>query len=342
MNTIIYFFLFLIISSATFLFFIKKKIFLNDLHLGPQRIHEKPTSRIGGMILYIFILIYLFITCYSQMKSLLVGIVCFIPIYIIGIKEDIYGNTSPSLRLSIILFSSFLFIVLTDIYFVFEIPLISKILNINYIQLIFLTLLISTIVNGTNIFDGSNGHTALIGIFYNVILVKVAYEIGIYEIIQYSIIIISLLTSFLIFNFPKGSIFLGDTGAYFVGWSLSVIILLILFFSKGNISELFFINILFYPLFETVFSFTRKILMKRSPFKPDSEHLNLLMISYLKKIGSTNFNNLNTFLLTPIWFFPNLVSMFFYNNGKILFLILVAQIIIYLLIYVCLRKDLKI
>ena len=247
MNSVIYFFIFFLFSSIVYLILIKKKIFQNDLHFGPQKIHENPTSRIGGMTLYIFILAYLFITHSSQINFILISVICFAPIYAISIKEDIYGNTPPLLRLFIILLSSFLFISLTDINFDFEISLISKILNVSYIQIIFFTLLISTVVNGTNIFDGSNGHTTLIGIFYNIIIIKIAYENGIYEIIQYLFILISLLLSFFIFNFPKGSIFLGDTGAYFIGWTLSATIILILYLGEGNISEVFFFKYFILP-----------------------------------------------------------------------------------------------
>ena len=79
---------------------------------------------------------------------------------------------------------------------------------------------------------------------------------------------------FLLFNFPSAKIFMGDGGAYLFGTftALNVIETNNL---NPNISSFFYCILLFYLFFEVFFSFLRKLMQKKSPIKPDSEHFML-------------------------------------------------------------------
>ena len=86
---------------------------------------------------------------------------------------------------------------------------------------------------------------------------------------------IIILLSFLLFNFPKAKIFLGDSGAYLFG-SLAALNAIITNNLNPNYSSFFFCILLFYLFFEVFFSFFRKIIQKKSPIHPDNKHLHML------------------------------------------------------------------
>jgi len=330
-----------LISIPIYKFIINRKLFTSEEHIGPQKIHINPTPRLGGVLVFLSILIINFINIFIGTNILFGGIISFLFIFFISLKEDTIGNTKPINRLFFIFIASIVFLYLSKINLDFETPVIKNFLNIKFIQIIFLILIISTAVNGFNIIDGSNGHCTFIAIISSIIMIIILYQINKIDYVYALIPFTTFLLIFLIFNFPKGLIFLGDTGAYFLGWYLSITLLLVLADSQKEISEVFFLNILFYPLFETVFSFIRKIYIKKSPFKPDDRHLHLIMINYLKFKNYKNYNNLNTFMLSHIWFFPILSLPFFYDNNIILILILLFQVLIYLLTYFFLYKAKK-
>ena len=158
------------------------------------------------------------------------------------------------------------------------------------------------------------------------------------------VILFSIIVCFsvLFFNFPKARIFLGDSGAYFLG---SIISLVIIELSNLNkiISPFFFACILFYIFFEVFFSFFRKIFFfGYSPLKPDKKHLHMLffklIFSRVKKIETANY--LTGLLINFFYFLLIFPLLFFYKDKifcQIYFLIL---LIIYLFsyLYVNLKK----
>ena len=326
------------LSVPILFFIIKKNFFLENLHEGPQKIHSRPTSRSGGMIIFIFLLINSIIF-FDFNDDITKVIITFILISIFSIREDIFINTKPLIRLLVIFLASSTIIYFSDINLKFEIPYLENLLNIKFIQIIFFILLISTVVNGFNIIDGSNGHCTLITITNALIIFFIAAKSSETDFLYSFTPIIFLAIFFLCFNYPKGFIFLGDTGAYLFGWYLSCSLLILLQNLQNSISEIIFLNILFYPFFETVFSFLRKIYLKKSPFKPDSEHLHLMMIDYLKNYKKIkNFNSLTTIYLLPIWITPLIILPLIYKNNLYLMFFLLIQIIMYVSFYITLKK----
>ena len=328
-----------LLSILIYKYIIDKKFFTTNSHDGPQKIHISPTSRIGGGVIYLlFFLVSLIFFFKKELIEFIIIILGFLIIFFISLKEDISEPTNPILRLLLIFIASLFYILMTKTNFVFETKFIGPFLNIKIIQIVFLVLIISTVINGFNIFDGSNGHCSLIGILYLIIVLIISYKSNFIDLFYLLIPFISLIFIFLIFNFPKGLIFLGDTGAYLIGWitSLSIIYLL-----KNNkeISEIIFLNILFYPLMETIFSFVRKIMSGKSPFKPDKKHLHLKMIYFLKNKGFKNYNSLNTLYLSGVWFFPVIFVPFIFTDKVYLIFLLLFQICIYLLNYFIIIKK---
>ena len=214
---------------------------------------------------------------------------------------------------------------------------------LNYILTfdIFLTLFILFcflfIINGSNLIDGFNGLLALQLIIINSILlfINLNNDLQMISVLITSQIIILLI--FLLFNFPKAKIFLGDSGAYLVG-SLSALNVIITNNLNPNISSFFFCTLLFYLFFEVFFSFFRKIIQKKSPIYPDNKHLHMLSFYKISKnLGKDNANFLNSIFINIIYLILVVPSLYFADNPTIsrywFFILLFIYVGIYLRLY---------
>ncbi len=83
---------------------------------------------------------------------------------------------------------------------------------------------------------------------------------------------------FLPYNFNPAKIFMGDTGAMFLGYTLSVISILGVFKTTAVISYWVPFIAFALPLFDTTFAFIRRILHGKSPFSADRGHLHHRLI----------------------------------------------------------------
>ena len=210
-------------------------------------------------------------------------------------------------------------------------------------SLLFILLCFLFIINGSNLVDGFNGLLTIHLLIINVILFFINLNNGHENFVFIITAQIIVLTCFLLFNFPKATMFLGDSGSYLFG---SLVAFNIINTNNLNpqISSFFFCIILFYLFFEVFFSFFRKIYMKKSPLKPDTEHLHMLSYNFLK--NSQRFkdcNYLNSITVNIIYFCLIVPAIFFYDDGLIcrywFFSLLVIYFVFYYLLYSFEKKQ---
>ena len=308
----------------------------------PQAFHKSDIPRSGGLAclisFYIFALLnnLLFTTIYIDYLALGTGL------FLIGFLEDIKFRLSPKARLAlmtaILLFSVKIFSI--QIYGI-DFIILNQILSIKIFYLLFIILCFLFIVNGSNLVDGFNGLLAFQLIIINSILLFINIE---NEFQSLSILItaqIIILLIFLLFNFPSAKIFMGDGGAYLFGafTALNVIETNNL---NPNVSSFFFTILLFYLFFEVFFSFIRKLVKKKSPIKPDSEHLHMLSYKILNfKNSYRDCNYLNTLYINFIYCLLVLPSILVRENGTMCKYWFFSLIIIYLLTYFKLNSFVK-
>src|SRR5262249_55743983 len=94
------------------------------------------------------------------------------------------------------------------------------------------------------------------------------------------------LLGFLVWNYPKGKIFLGDGGAYLLGfWVGELSVLLVV--RHPEISPWFPLLLLVFPIFETIFSmYRRKIVLGLSPGQPDRFHMHQVIYAALSSAAT--------------------------------------------------------
>jgi len=199
----------------------------------------------------------------------------------------------------------------------------------------FTALAIIFIINGSNFIDGFNGLLAIHALIISFFLIPIFFIYNQFELFQISILFFIFLIVFLFFNFPIAKIFLGNAGAYLVGFTLSFLTIKASeITSYHKIYPFYFAILLYFLFFEVFFSFFRKaIYEKRNPLMPDKKHLHMLLFYKTKSHVKTSLYLNIYFLISilPIIFlsrFPGLLKIYF-----------VLLIISYLSFYLSLLKK---
>ncbi|KAI1697478.1 glycosyl transferase family 4 domain-containing protein [Ditylenchus destructor] len=144
-------------------------------------------------------------------------------------------------------------------------------------------LTVAGVANSVNIIDGFNGLSSMCVSLMLLTFAYVAYQVGDTEIALWSLAGVGAILGFFVWNFPGGLIFLGDGGAYFMGFYLAEIGILIIH-RHPEVSPLFALMVCIYPVFETLFSiYRRRFLRNTNPGDPDGIHLHSLIYRRLMR-----------------------------------------------------------
>lgn len=273
-----------------------------------QRLHEGEIPRLGGFVSIIGFIFYWFFSDFSPAESLIGSILLSsIPLIIIGLKEDIFQNTRASIRLIGMIASAIIFFTINPVIFPYlEFPFFANLINNSILlQIGFFSFCILIVINGNNLIDGSNGLMPMSIIMQILCLLFLAQAESDYHFQKILLFSVLPLLIFLIFNYPLGKIFMGDLGAYFFGFIISIFT--IIFYGRNpNLPTWGAVLILFYPAYELLFSIIRKICSGLNPTHPDTNHLHLRVFYYLlrKNSKSSSSNNLVMPCLIIIWALP--------------------------------------
>ena len=327
--------LFVITSLINFIlikfnFFIDNKKLLAHKNFTASKL-SVPYS--GGIILLICLI---FLIPYFDY----IDKIFFLFIFFLGLFSDNETLNSPIKRfilqfliVSFFLFFSKIFIISLNLVFF------DNLLSIKYISFLFTLLCILILINGSNFLDGVN--TLVIGYYLLVIftlLLLINYLNLNFDTLPLEVIGICLSIIF-IFNF-LGKLYLGDNGSYLLAFSVGF--LLINFINNNlSISPFFIALLLWYPVFENLFSIIRKKINKVPASKPDNLHLHHLLFIFLnKKINKHNVANTTTGILINVY---NLIifsiGFNYYFYTKTLVFLLLINILVYVVLYSILRKD---
>ena len=247
---------------------------------GPQKFHTNIVPRIGG----ISIAIGLFFAMLSRFKTNTTPtievtlLICAIPTFAIGLTEDLTKKISVRIRLIFTAISAGLLIYLLQASITtLGIPYLDLLLTIPGVSVALTIFAITGVANAYNIIDGFNGLSSMVGIITLLGLAYVAFSVGDLTLVYLSLAMASSILGFFIWNYPRGLIFLGDGGAYLIGFWIAALTVL-LTYRHPQISPWFALVINAYPIVETLFTiYRRKIHQGKSPGQPDGIHFHTLI-----------------------------------------------------------------
>jgi UDP-N-acetylmuramyl pentapeptide phosphotransferase/UDP-N-acetylglucosamine-1-phosphate transferase len=248
---------------------------------GVQKVHAHSVARIGGLPIFVAVAISAAITVWRQpqLAGWMAGLLlCSAVAFIGGIVEDYTGSVRASRRLILTMAAALLGYFLLDARLGrIDFPFGSVALSAGWIVLPITVLAVAGIANAVNIIDGFNGLASVVTIFMLVSLAYVALQVGDMFVLVTALMVAGATAGFLIWNYPVGLIFLGDGGAYFIGFMLGELALLLVMRNPA-VSTWYAALLLIYPAFETIFSAYRRMFIRgQSPAMPDGIHLHSLI-----------------------------------------------------------------
>jgi UDP-N-acetylmuramyl pentapeptide phosphotransferase/UDP-N-acetylglucosamine-1-phosphate transferase len=245
---------------------------------GIQNFHNNPVLRIGGIAL-IFALVGAFILYYFKDSD--VANFCFlllvsaIPAFLFGLLEDLTKRIGIKARLLAVFSSALLAGYLLESWLsslqIFGID--NLILSYPWVSIFITCFAVAGVSNAFNIIDGFNGLSSMVGFIILGGIFYVSFRVGDFEIMIAALSLMGAILGFMVFNYPRGLIFLGDGGAYLIGfWIAELSILLTI--RNSEVSKWFPLLLCAYPIFETLFTIYRRIIIRQShPGMPDANHL---------------------------------------------------------------------
>lgn len=150
------------------------------------------------------------------------------------------------------------------------------------------------VTNAMNLIDGLDGLCAGVGAIVAITLTYIAWQAGMQEGVVVGVALLGALLGFLVYNFPPASIFLGDTGALFTGYCLSLLALEA--YQKATVLT-FIVPLLALavPIMDTLLSVMRRVRRRANPLAADRLHMHHRL---LESEGSTRAAVLSIYFLT--------------------------------------------
>lgn len=126
--------------------------------------------------------------------------------------------------------------------------------------------------NIVNLIDGFDGLAAGLGLCMSVTLGIVGLHAEQVAVASYAFTMAGALLGFLVFNFPPARIYLGDGGAYLIGFTIAALSLTSS--NKGSVAAVLFVTLvaLGVPILDTTFALLRRALRGYPLFHADDEH----------------------------------------------------------------------
>ncbi len=307
-----------------------------------QKIHTGNIPRIGGLAIAVA-LAYAGMDLLSNAKLnllVLLGLAA-LPAFIFGFLEDLTNSVSVRVRFIATLAAGVVgcYLIEHNLHSVgFE--TIDAVLSFAGVAIIFTAIASAGLATSINMIDGLNGLSSFISIAILLGLATLANQVGDVAIYQMAILGVCAIAGFAVLNWPFGKIFLGDGGAYLIGFFIAWVAILIRS-RDGGISAFAMLLVCAYPITETLFSMARRITIKKLVGAPDQQHLHHLIFYHVKYSFHVPAGRVNSVagLLTALLAIPPILLAVQYPSDKaVLLTLFVIFTVLYLCLYILLSK----
>jgi UDP-N-acetylmuramyl pentapeptide phosphotransferase/UDP-N-acetylglucosamine-1-phosphate transferase len=258
----------------------------NDLD-GPQKMHASPVPRIGGVGMATGLVagaIAMYWLDAGHSRELNALLVAAIPTFAAGTVEDVTKSVSPRGRLVAAAVSALLAVWLLGTtaepagWATF-----AQVLAWTGLGVPLAVFVVVGLANSVNIIDGMNGLSSMCVAMMAAGVAYIAFQVGDQFVLGIALSMVGACLGFFVWNYPRGLIFLGDGGAYLLGFLLAELCLL-LTNHDSRVSPLAPLLIVAYPVFETAFTMYRRKVLRGLPVSaPDGSHLHTLIFRRLTR-----------------------------------------------------------
>jgi len=312
---------------------------------GPQKFHARPVPRVGGVAIFCgFVLgagVWLLDGDEWRQPTLRL-MVCALPAFAAGLIEDITKRVSPLSRLLATVVGATLAVWLLDADISRTgIPGLDWVAGFTLGAALLAMFVVAGVAHSINIIDGFNGLASMCSMIMLVGVAYVAFRVGDLWLVACALLTVAATMGFFVWNYPGGLVFLGDGGAYFLGFMLAELSI-ILIGRHERVSPLFPLVLCAYPVVETVFTMYRRKLVRGRPVGlPDAVHLHSLIYRRVLRVpvrrgDATHLTRRNSLTAPYLWVvcaLSTLPAIVFWDNTAVLILVLFAYVLAYVSIY---------
>lgn len=313
--------------------------------VGVQKFHTVPVPRIGGVGVFLGTIIGLLIN-HKLIPNLptfaFMLIAVALPTFAIGLLEDITKKIGVSHRLLVTAVSALAGIYFLDTRLVRLDCVLDFILGMYWFSIVFTCFAVAGVANAFNLIDGFNGLVSGVSTIILFGLLYVSRQLGDQQITVICLSMLGAIFGFALWNYPRGLIFMGDGGAYFIGFMIAELCILLVQ-RHPQVSPWFPLMLVLYPVFETVFTIFRRAVIKKVRIgSPDASHLHQLIYRRIIKTRSVNQNmhevqvSQNSATSPYLWimtFLSVIPAVLFYEKTWVLQLSVLCYIFFYIYIY---------
>ena len=264
------------------------------------------------------------------------------PTFVFGLAEDLTKSVSPRRRLFFTAVSATAAVWLLDaVIHRSTIPGVDQLIAMAPFAIALTIFVVTGVANAINIIDGFNGLASMCVLMMVLALAYVAFQVGDTLIFSSAVIVAGAVLGFFVWNFPAGLIFLGDGGAYLLGFLLAELNVLLLNRNPG-VSPMFALLLCSYPIFETIFTiYRRKFVRGTATGLPDGIHLHTLIHRRVVRwlvdaTGERRLTARNSMTAPYLWLLclmSVVPAVLWWDNTAVLATFLLLFIVSYVLLY---------
>ncbi|MBQ9492613.1 MAG: undecaprenyl/decaprenyl-phosphate alpha-N-acetylglucosaminyl 1-phosphate transferase [Oscillibacter sp.] len=250
-----------------------------DVPRDSRRMHKVPTPRLGGLAIFSGFMIstLLFISMTPEMKSILLGAVV---IVVLGVIDD--SMALPAVLKFVVQIGAALIPTLHGVTIrVFSNPNVFSddlYWNLGSLSVPLTVLWIVAVTNSVNLIDGLDGLANGVSTISATTMLVIALLLGETDVSLVLAALVGACMGFMPYNLNPAKMFMGDTGATFLGYILATMSIQGLFKYYAVISFVVPFLILGLPIFDTAFAFFRRLAHGQSPMRADRGHIHHRLI----------------------------------------------------------------
>jgi UDP-N-acetylmuramyl pentapeptide phosphotransferase/UDP-N-acetylglucosamine-1-phosphate transferase len=248
---------------------------------GVQKVHMAAVPRIGGVGVAAGILLGS-LAHGAGLRETFLLLAASAPAFVAGLAEDFTKRVSVKARLAATALSAVIASALLGATVnALDLWGVDALLAIAPFAVLVTAIVVAGGSNAINIIDGFNGLSGSTIVIIAAGLAAVGFQHGDGVVLTLGVLGIGATLGFLALNYPRGRLFLGDGGAYFLGFWVSEMAVLLLV-RNPSVNAWQVLAICAYPVIEVLFSmYRRKLIQKVSPGAPDALHLHTLVFRRL-------------------------------------------------------------
>ena len=251
--------------------------FSADAVRGVQRNHRGLIPRIGGLPLLAGTVLGWYFSAGETRQMLKVFLLSGSLAFGFGLLEDLTRRVSVRTRLLATMGSGLLAWAMSGVHITdIDLPGLGPVLLWTPFAVLFTAFAVGGVANAFNLIDGFNGLAVGTALLQLSALGLLSIHLGDGQLSAVCLVLAAAAAGFMLLNWPFGRLFLGDGGAYFLGFAVAWVAVLLLY-RHTDVSAWCPLLICAYPVLEVLFSMWRRHMRRRGVGQADRLHLHSLL-----------------------------------------------------------------